>query len=140
MRHRNIRTRLNRETSHRISMLNNMCVSLIKHEQIQTTLIKAKVLHRYIEPLITIAKKGNGDLHSRRKLCAILPEYSAVNKLIDVLAPRYSKRQGGYTRVLKSGFRQGDGAATAYIELVDRDRTSNLSKVAQDTNKKEVKA
>jgi large subunit ribosomal protein L17 len=124
MRHKNIRTRLNRETSNRMSMLNNMCVSLIKHEQIQTTLVKAKVLHRYVEPFITIAKNGNGDLASRRKLLAILPEYSAVTKLIDVLAKRYANRQGGYTRVLRSGFRQGDGAPTAYIELVDRDKSA----------------
>jgi large subunit ribosomal protein L17 len=140
MRHRNIRSRLNRDTSNRMSMLNNMCVSLIKHEQIQTTLVRAKVLLRYFEPLITIAKKGNGDLSSRRRLISILPEYGAVAKLIDVLTKRYSKRNGGYTRILKSGFRQGDGAPTAYIELVDRDRQAKGSDVQHITSKEEVKA
>jgi len=122
-----------------------MCVSLIQHEQIETTLVKAKVLRRFIEPLITIAKNGAGDLCSRRKLCSILPEYKAVEKLINVLAPRYSKRPGGYTRVLKNGFKQGDGAPVAYIELIERNRAAkgqNIVKeiIQKDQNKKEVKA
>lgn len=140
MRHRNVRSRLNRDTSNRMSMLNNMCVSLIKHEQIQTTLVRAKVFRRYFEPLITIAKRGDRDLSSRRRLNAILPEYGAVIKLIDVLAKRYAKRDGGYTRILKSGFRQGDGAPTAYIELVDRDRGAKGSSFQNVTIKEEVKA
>jgi large subunit ribosomal protein L17 len=122
-------------------MLKNMSVSLIKHEQIRTTLVRAKVLRRYFEPLITIAKKGNGNISSRRKLISILPEYEAVLKLINILAKRYSNRNGGYTRIFRSGFRQGDGAPVAYIELVDRDK--NVKNSSSSNNKKdniEVKA
>jgi large subunit ribosomal protein L17 len=140
MRHRNIKSRLNRNTSNRLSMLKNMSVSLIKYEQIRTTLVRAKVLRRYFEPLITIAKIGSGSLASRRKLISILPEYKAVIKLIDVLAKRYASRNGGYTRILRSGFRQGDGAPVAYIELVDRDRSAKDQIVKHDEiNKEEVK-
>jgi large subunit ribosomal protein L17 len=140
MRHKNIRTRLNRDSSNRMSMLNNMCVSLVQHEQIETTLTKAKVLRRYIEPLITIAKNGNGDLPSIRRLSNILPEYEAVTKLIKVLAVRYAKRPGGYTRIARSGFRKGDGAPTAYIELVDRDKTAKGANMSStEANKKSVK-
>jgi large subunit ribosomal protein L17 len=121
-------------------MLKNMSVSLIKYEQIRTTLVRAKVLRRYFEPLITIAKIGSGSLASRRKLISILPEYKAVIKLIDVLAKRYASRNGGYTRILRSGFRQGDGAPVAYIELVDRDRSAKDQIVKHDEiNKEEVK-
>ncbi len=145
MRHGNRRTRLNRNTSNRLSMLNNMCVSLIQHEQIETTLAKAKVLRRFVEPLITIAKNGKGDLHSRRMLSSILPDYNAVVKLIEILSQRYSKRPGGYTRIIKSGFRKGDGAATAYIELVERDRSAKGQDISREIiqknqNKKEIKA
>ena len=141
MRHRNIRSRLNRNTSNRLSLLKNMSVSLIKYEQIRTTLVKAKVLRRYFEPLITIAKNGEGSLASRRKLVSILPEYGAVTKLIHVLSKRYSNRNGGYTRILRSGFRQGDGAPVAYIELVDRDRNAKEIKAENSQkNNEEVKA
>jgi large subunit ribosomal protein L17 len=140
MRHKNIRTRLNRDSSNRMSMLNNMCVSLVQHEQIETTLTKAKVLRRYIEPLITIAKNGNGDLPSIRRLSTILPEYEAVTKLINILAVRYAKRPGGYTRIARNGFRKGDGAPTAYIELVDRDRSAKgTSMSSTEVNKKLLK-
>lgn len=100
-------------------MLANMAVALIKHEQITTTLPKAKELKPYMDRLVTLGKRG--DLHARRQALAKLPEKAAVSKLFDVLAERYSERPGGYTRVLKAGNRYGDNAPMAVIELVDRD-------------------
>jgi large subunit ribosomal protein L17 len=111
--------KLNRTSAHRKAMLANMACSLIKHEQITTTLPKAKELKPYVEKLVTLGKRGT--LHARRQLLARLPEKSAVDKLVDGLAERYSGRSGGYTRVLKAGFRYGDAAPMAVIELVDRD-------------------
>jgi large subunit ribosomal protein L17 len=119
MRHRKQGRKLNRTASHRKAMFNNMAAALLKHEQIKTTLPKAKDLRRYVEPLITLAKKG--DLHSRRQAIAVLQDVALVAKLFDVLAERYKDRSGGYTRVLKAGFRYGDMAPMAFIELVDRD-------------------
>ena len=119
MRHARGYRRLNRTHEHRKALFSNMAGSLIEHEQIKTTLPKAKELRPIVEKLITLGKKG--DLHSRRQARAQLKEDKYVSKLFDVLGPRYVERQGGYVRVLKAGFRYGDMAPMAIIEFVDRD-------------------
>ncbi len=120
MRHGTAGRRFNRTQSHRKAMLVNLAISLVEHEQIVTTLPKAKDLRPIVEKLVTIAKKGG--LAARRQLAAELQNNEiAAKKLFDVLGPRYQARAGGYTRVLKAGFRQGDSAPVAVIEFVDRD-------------------
>jgi len=119
MRHRNGLRKLNRTASHRKAMFANMAASLVRHEQIITTLPKAKELRRIADRLITLAKKG--DLHSRRLAIARMRDEEMVKKLFETLGPRYAERNGGYTRVLKAGFRYGDSAPMAVIEFVDRD-------------------
>ena len=119
MRHAKGYRRLNRTHEHRKALWANMAGSLIEHEQIKTTLPKAKELRPIVEKLITLAKKG--DLHSRRQARAQLKEDQYVSKLFDVLGPRYAERPGGYLRVLRAGFRYGDMAPMAIIEFVDRD-------------------
>lgn len=119
MRHGKGRRKLNRTHSHRQAMLANMCASLIEHEQIKTTLPKAKELRPVIERLITLGKRG--DLHARRLARSKLKSDDAVKKLFDAIAARYADRPGGYCRILKAGFRYGDAAPMAIIELVDRD-------------------
>jgi len=119
MRHGMKGRKLNRTSQHRKAMFANMASALIKHEQITTTLPKAKELKPIMDKLVTLAKKG--DLHNRRQALSYLPEAAQVSKLFDVLAERYKERPGGYTRVLKAGFRYGDNAPLAIIELVDRD-------------------
>ena len=118
MRHLKPKRKLNKTSSHRKAMLGNMAVALIKHEQIQTTLPKAKELSPFVDKLITLGKKG--DLASRKKAYSILPEKQWTSKIFDELSERYKERDGGYTRVLKAGFRYGDSAPMAVIELVDR--------------------
>tara|TARA_B100000945_G_scaffold127624_1_gene101665 strand:- start:366 stop:785 length:420 start_codon:yes stop_codon:yes gene_type:complete len=118
MRHLKSKRKLNKTSSHRKAMLGNMAVALIKHEQIQTTLPKAKELSPFVDKLITLGK--NGDLASRKKAFSILPEKKWTSKIFDELSERYKERDGGYTRVLKAGFRYGDSAPMAVIELVDR--------------------
>jgi large subunit ribosomal protein L17 len=119
MRHHNSGRKLNRTASHRRALFRNMADALIKHEQIVTTLPKAKELRSVLDKLITLGKRG--DLHARRLAAARLNDEAMVKKLFDVLGPRYAERDGGYTRVLKAGFRYGDSAPMAVIELVDRD-------------------
>jgi large subunit ribosomal protein L17 len=119
MRHGKVYRKLNRTAEHRRAMFANMAAALIKHEQIITTLPKAKDLRPVVEKLITLGKRG--DLHARRQAVAELRDVAMVKKLFDVLGPRYKERNGGYTRVLKAGFRYGDSAPRAVIELVDRD-------------------
>ena len=119
MRHARGYRRLNRTHEHRKALFANMAGSLIEHEQIKTTLPKAKELKPYVEKLITLAKRG--DLHARRQAAARLKQDMHVTKLFEVLGPRYADRNGGYARVLKAGFRYGDMAPMAIIELVDRD-------------------
>ena len=119
MRHGFRGRRFNRTSEHRLAMFANMSAALIKHEQIVTTLPKAKDLRPVVEKLITLGKRG--DLNSRRLAMSQLRDAAMVKKLFDVLAPRYGERSGGYTRVLKAGFRYGDNAPMAVIELVDRD-------------------
>ena len=119
MRHGNSQRKLNRTAEHRKAMFANMACSLIEHEQIKTTLPKAKELKPYIDKLITLAKRG--DLHARRLAASQIQQDAAVKKLFDVLGARYQDRQGGYARVMRAGFRYGDMAPMAIIELVDRD-------------------
>jgi|ERR1700722_5483902 large subunit ribosomal protein L17 len=119
MRHGNAHRKLNRTAEHRRAMFANMCVALIKHEQITTTLPKAKELRPIVEKLVTLGKRGG--LHARRQAIAQIRDVAIVRKLFDVLAPRYKERQGGYTRIMKAGFRFGDNAPLGVIEFVDRD-------------------
>jgi large subunit ribosomal protein L17 len=112
--------KLNRKSQHRRAMFSNMAAALIKHEQITTTLPKAKELKPIVDKLITLGKKGR--LHDRRRAFAMLRDDSTTAKLFESLGPRYEERSGGYTRVLKAGFRYGDSAPMAVIELVDRDQ------------------
>ena len=119
MRHGNGYRKLNRTHEHRKAMFANMVCSLVEHEQIKTTVPKAKELKRIIDKMITLGKKG--DLHSRRIAQSRMRQEDAVKKLFDILGPRYAERTGGYARVLKAGFRYGDMAPMAIIELVDRD-------------------
>ena len=119
MRHRNQGRKLNRTATHRSALFASLATALIKHEQIVTTLPKAKELRRVADRLITLAKKG--DLHARRLAFSRIRDEAMVAKLFDTLGPRYAARPGGYTRVMKAGFRYGDSAPMAVIELVDRD-------------------
>jgi large subunit ribosomal protein L17 len=119
MRHRLAGRKLNRTSSHRTAMFANMAVALVKHEQITTTLPKAKELRRIVEKLVTLGKRG--DLYARRLIIAKTRDQGTATKLIDVLGPRYAERPGGYVRVLKAGFRHGDDAPMAVIEFVERD-------------------
>ncbi|HUO12713.1 MAG TPA: 50S ribosomal protein L17 [Caulobacteraceae bacterium] len=119
MRHGIAHRKLGRTTSHRTAMFANMAASLIKHEQITTTLPKAKELRPFVEKLVTLAKRG--DLHARRIAISRVRDVDQVRKLFETIGPRYKTRDGGYTRVLKAGFRFGDNAPVAVIEFVDRD-------------------
>ena len=119
MKHNIKNKKLNKTSSHRKAMFMNMSNSLIKHEQITTTLSKAKELRRFVEKIITLGKKG--DLESRRKAISILQDQKMVKKTFDALAVRYKERNGGYTRIIKLGNRFGDNAPTAVIEFIDRD-------------------
>ena len=119
MRHGYARRKLGRTSSHRTALFANMAASLIKHEQIVTTLPKAKELRPFVEKLVTLAKKG--DLHARRMAISKVRDVDQVGKLFSTLGPRYEGRAGGYIRVLKAGYRHGDNAAMAVIEFVDRD-------------------
>ena len=119
MRHGKVHRKLNRTAEHRKAMFGNMCAALIKHEQITTTLPKAKELRPFVEKLVTLGKRG--DLHARRQAISSVRDVEQVGKLFAVLGPRYKERNGGYIRVLKAGYRHGDNAAMAVIEFVDRD-------------------
>ena len=119
MKHNVRQKKLNRTTSHRKALLMNLSNALIKHEQITTTLPKAKALRPFVEKIITLGK--NGDLKSRRKAISILQDDKNIKKIFDIIADRYKERSGGYTRIVKIGNRFGDNAPTAIIELVDRD-------------------
>jgi len=119
MRHANAHRKLNRKPEHRRAMFANMAAALIRHEQIVTTLPKAKDLRPIVEKLVTLGKRG--DLHARRQAIAEMRDLAMVKKLFDVIGPRYKTRNGGYTRVLKAGFRYGDSAPVGVIEFVDRE-------------------
>jgi len=134
MRHGIAHRKLNRTNEHRRAMFANMAAALIKHEQIVTTLPKAKDLRPIVEKLVTLAKRG--DLHARRQAIAQMRDIGMVKKLFEVLGPRYKDRDGGYTRVLKAGFRYGDSAPVAVIEFVDRD----VAAKGQDSGPAQAKA
>ena len=119
MRHGKVHRKLNRTAEHRKAMFANMAASLIKHEQIITTQPKAKELRPIVEKLVTLAKKGG--LSARRQALAEIRDVGQVKKLFDVIGPRYKERNGGYTRIMKAGFRYGDNASKAVIEFIDRD-------------------
>ena len=140
MRHFKGYRRLNRTHEHRKALFANMAGSLIEHEQIKTTLPKAKELRPIVEKLITLAKRG--DLHARRLAASQLKEDQYVIKLFDVLGPRYTERKGGYTRVLRAGFRYGDMAPMAIIEFVDRDvaakGAADKARIAEDESAEEA--
>ena len=122
MRHRIAHRKLNRTASHRKAMFANMSSSLVEHEQIVTTLPKAKELRPFVEKLVTLAKKG--DLNSRRIAIARMRNKEQAKKLFDVIGPRYAERSGGYIRIMKAGYRHGDNAPMAVIEFVDRDESA----------------
>ncbi len=122
MRHKMAHRKLNRTASHRKAMFANMSSSLVEHEQIVTTLPKAKELRPFVEKLVTLAKKG--DLNSRRIAIARMRNKEQAKKLFDILGPRYAERPGGYIRIMKAGFRYGDNAPMAVIEFVDRDESA----------------
>lgn len=132
MRHRHGLRKLNRTSSHRQAMLRNMCNSLITHEAIKTTVPKAKELRRVVEPLITLAKQAT--LANRRLAFDRTRDRDVVVKLFDVLGPRYAARPGGYTRILKTGWRVGDNAPMAFVELVDRPAPVAAEGEAGDSN------
>jgi large subunit ribosomal protein L17 len=119
MRHGKVHRKLGRTAEHRKAMFANMAAALIKHEQIVTTLPKAKELRPVVEKMVTLGKRG--DLHARRQAISQIRDVDMVKKLFEVLGPRYKDRKGGYTRILKAGFRYGDSAPVAVIEFVDRD-------------------
>jgi large subunit ribosomal protein L17 len=121
MQHRKLGRRFSRDSGHRQAMLSNLAASLVRHEQIVTTLAKAKDLKRVMDKYITLAKRG--DLNSRRLAAARMRDEAMVKKLFETLGPRYKGRAGGYTRVLKAGYRHGDSAPVAVIELVERDES-----------------
>ena len=125
MRHRHGLRKLNRTSEHRLAMLRNMCVSLLRHEAIKTTVPKAKELRRVVEPLITLSKEAT--LANRRLAFDRLRDRDIVTKLFNELGPRYKARPGGYTRILKMGFRVGDNAPMAFVELVDRPEVADAA-------------
>jgi large subunit ribosomal protein L17 len=134
MRHGHGLRKLNRTSSHRLAMLRNMTVSLLRHEEIRTTLPKAKELRRVVEPMITLGKKAS--LANRRLAFDRLRDRDIVEKLFDDLGPRYAKRNGGYLRILKAGFRNGDNAAMALVTLMDRSEETTEPKPEEKKKKK----
>ena len=134
MRHGKVHRKFNRTAEHRKAMFANLCAALIKHEQITTTLPKAKDLRPVVEKLVSLAKKGG--LAARRQAIAEMRDVAQVKKLFEVLGPRYKDRNGGYTRIMKAGFRYGDSAAMAVIEFVDRDEEAK----GKDSGPVETKA
>lgn len=131
MRHRNIGRQLSRNSSHRSAMLQNLAVSILRHEAVKTTLPKAKEVRRVVEPLITLAKEDS--VAKRRLAFDRLRDREIVTKLFNELGPHYKERQGGYLRILKAGFRAGDNAPMAYIQLVDRESDEGQEEEAADT-------
>jgi large subunit ribosomal protein L17 len=138
MRHGHGLRKLNRTSSHRLAMLRNMTVSLLRHEEIRTTLPKAKALRRVVEPMITLGKKPS--LANRRLAFDRLRDRGIVEKLFDDLGPRYAKRNGGYLRILKIGFRNGDNAPMALVTLMDRSEEAAAPQAPEDKKKPEKKA
>ncbi|KAK8791578.1 hypothetical protein WA588_001582 [Blastocystis sp. NMH] len=128
--------KLGRKTSHRIAMLRNMTTSLIEHERIRTTVTRAKELRRYADQMVTLAKQG--DAYAKQRAGVVVQTDEAMNKLFDVLANRYKDRNGGYTRIMRCGYRDGDKAPMCYIEYIDREGELRLCKKVGDQAKEEV--
>ncbi len=135
MRHRNAGRKLNITSSHRTAMFATMMAAQIKHEQIKTTLPKAKTIRPVMEKLVTLSRRGPMDLDARRQALAQIRDAEQVTKLFDVIGPRYATRPGGYTRVLEAGFRHGDNAPMAFIEFIDRDEDAK----GQDSGPVEIR-
>ncbi|GKX34339.1 MAG: 50S ribosomal protein L17 [Rhizobiaceae bacterium MnEN-MB40S] len=142
MRHRKSGRKLNRTASHRKAMFANMAAALIEHEQIITTLPKAKEIRPIVEKLVTLGKRG--DLHARRQAISKIRDDEMVRKLFDTIASRYADRNGGYTRIMKAGFRKGDNAPLAVIEFVDRDESArgakDFARLEAEANEEEAAA
>ena len=145
MRHNVAHRKLGRVTEHRIALLRNQAIALLRHERIETTMPKAKELRPFVERLITIAKRGVAggagatSLHARRLVLAELPDKEVVGKLFDTLAPRFAERPGGYTRILRVGFRRGDAAEVAHVELVGSEYTPAADTATEDGEKEAPK-
>jgi large subunit ribosomal protein L17 len=138
MRHRNAGFKLGRNTSHRRALLRSLVTSVIKEDRVETTLAKAKAVRPLVEKMITLGKKG--DLHSRRQALAFLMTDASVKRLFETVAPRYGDRQGGYLRIVHTGFQQGDGAAKAFIELLGAEKQLDLKRQKRDEIKAKKKA
>lgn len=134
MRHLKAFRKLNRTSSHRSLMLRNLVTSLLEHERIETTVMKAKEARRIADKMITLGK--NGSLHARRRAASVLMKKAVVQRLFDEIAPRYEKREGGYTRILRVGYRKGDGAPMAFLELVKEEVKEKKKKTGKKSTKK----
>ncbi len=135
MRHRNAGFKLGRNTSHRRALLRNLVTSVLVEDRVQTTVAKAKAVRPHVEKMITLGKKG--DLHSRRQALSFLQTDTAVSRLFDTVAPRYGDRQGGYLRIVRTGFRKGDGGEKAFIELLGAEKQLEAKKQKRDEIKAE---
>jgi large subunit ribosomal protein L17 len=138
MRHRNGGNKLGRNTSHRRALLRNLVTSVIIEDRVHTTVAKAKTVRPLVEKMITLGKKG--DVHSRRQALAYLMTDASVTRLFEVVAPRYTDRPGGYLRIVRAGFRQGDGGETAFIELLDAEQQLDAKKAKRDEIKAKKRA
>jgi large subunit ribosomal protein L17 len=138
MRHRNAGFKLGRNTSHRRALLRNLVTSVIIEDRVQTTVAKAKAVRPLIEKMITLGKKG--DLHSRRQALSFLMTDASVERLFDTVAPRYGDRQGGYLRIVRAGFRQGDGGEKAFIELLGAEKQLEVKRLKRDEIKAKKRA
>jgi large subunit ribosomal protein L17 len=138
MRHRNAGNKLGRNTSHRRALLRNLTTSVLVEDRVETTLAKAKAVRPLVEKMITLGKKG--DLHSRRQALSYLMTDKAVERLFEIVAPRYSDRQGGYLRIIHTGFRKGDGGEKAFIELLDAEKQLDAKRQKRDDIKAKKRA
>ena len=139
MRHRKLTKRFDRDPEHRIAMFENLTTSLLKYEKITTTLPKAKVLRKYVEKIITLGKKNS--VHAKRLVFKSIREKDVLQKLFNEIAPRYMERKGGYTRIIKTNLRKGDGAQLSIIQLVEKEiKSKNTKNSTQDSIKKEISA
>jgi len=138
MRHRNAGFKLGRNTSHRRALLRNLVTSVLVEDRVETTLTKAKAVRPHVEKMITLGKKG--DLHSRRQALSFLMTGKAVDRLFDTVAPRYKDRQGGYLRIVRTGFQQGDGAAKAFIELLGAEKQLDVKRQKREETKAKKRA
>ena len=138
MRHRNAGFKLGRNTSHRRALLRNLVTSVLVEDRVETTLAKAKAVRPHVEKMITLGKKG--DLHSRRQALSYMMTAKSVDRLFDTVAPRYKDRQGGYLRIVRTGFQQGDGAEKAFIELLGAEKQLEVKRQKRDEIKAKKRA